>query len=251
MIQSSYRNNGNTHKAFALLEEYLHHNGSYIEKVNLAEKDIGFCRGCRTCFDQGETLCPLKDDVLEIYDKMKANDIIVIGGPIYVDDVNGLLKNWIDRMAFNSHRPGLYRQKYFVFMNSGVGASRHAVQTVERAFNTWGMRRIGERRIVVGAHIDAASLRTTHGKTIESDAKKISDKAQQIKGPSFLQIMTFYIQKWYYQNRMEKDKYDYWYWRNNGWLDKHRNYYSEKPIGFLTALGTKLAGFTIIKLILK
>ena len=35
-----------------------------METVYLGQQDINPCRGCRVCFDQGEEICPLKDDLI-------------------------------------------------------------------------------------------------------------------------------------------------------------------------------------------
>lgn len=55
----------------------------------------------------GEDHCPLRDDVSEIKKKIDDADIIILASPVYVEDVSGLLKNWIDRMAFVCHRPAV------------------------------------------------------------------------------------------------------------------------------------------------
>jgi multimeric flavodoxin WrbA len=38
---------------------------------------------------------------------MMRAEAYVFASPVYVEDINGVMKNWIDRMAFNSHRPTL------------------------------------------------------------------------------------------------------------------------------------------------
>ena len=109
----SYRKNGNTARVVGLIEEQLqkvaaHNNEALeIETVYLGHHDIGICRGCRVCFDKGEEQCPLSDDLLAIKSKIKESDGIIIASPVYVNDVNGIVKNWIDRLAHVCHRPDL------------------------------------------------------------------------------------------------------------------------------------------------
>ncbi len=110
-LVSSYRRGGNTERIVNLIEKELLSLAEKekitleIERMPLAYLDIRTCRGCRACFDHGEEKCPLKDDVLSIRDRMLQVDGILAASPIYVEDVNAIMKNWIDRMAYICHRP--------------------------------------------------------------------------------------------------------------------------------------------------
>ncbi len=251
ILNSSARINGNSAMALGYLKEILEHENVSAEYVNLAEMNIGMCKGCRLCFDKGETACPHKDDVLGIYKRMIDQDLIILGGPVYVEDVNGILKNWIDRMAFNCHRPGLYKQKAYIFMNSGSGASGHALRTVERAFQTWGMRVIGKRKIVLGAKSKKEEFMPKYSNLLRKDMKKVLGRLRRTRSPSFIQVMTYHIQKWFYNNKTAKESYDYQYWLGKGWLDRRRKYYSDSKIGILKNIGTKVIGTFIIKVVLR
>ena len=76
-----------------------------FETIYLVDMDMHPCKGCRTCFDRGEDKCPLKDDIPAIKAKMDAADGVILASPVYMDDVSGLVKTWIDRLAYVSHRP--------------------------------------------------------------------------------------------------------------------------------------------------
>ena len=110
-LVGSYRKRGNTARIVAMIAEELQKLATTadeileVETVYLAHQDIGLCRGCRVCFDQGEELCPLRDDLLAIKTRMEEADGFIIASPVYVHDVNGVVKNWIDRLAFVCHRP--------------------------------------------------------------------------------------------------------------------------------------------------
>ncbi len=132
----SYRKNGNTARVADLVEEKLvklaaqAHVPLEIETVFLAHQDIGLCRGCRVCFDKGEDLCPLHDDFLAVKAKMLEADGIVAASPIYVDDVCGTTKNWIDRLAHVCHRPQFAGKCAYLITTVGSGPSRHALRTL-------------------------------------------------------------------------------------------------------------------------
>lgn len=66
-----------------------------VEKVNLRDLNVGFCTGCDYCGGTGN--CILKDDMVQLYEKVDQSDIIILAAPLYFNSVNGLTKNMIDR----------------------------------------------------------------------------------------------------------------------------------------------------------
>ena len=66
----------------------------------LADFSLGPCDGCRTCFDSKN--CVVKDDVEKIYEKMAEADGIIIGSPVYFNNVSAQTKTFIDRVGYLS-----------------------------------------------------------------------------------------------------------------------------------------------------
>lgn len=249
IINSSARIQGNSAKALQYAKEILEEYKIESTSICLSKIAIGICAGCRLCFDKGEENCPHKDDVLSLNHKLANVDLIVFGGPIYVEDINGIAKNWIDRMAFNCHRPGLYNQKAYILLNSGSGASQHAIKTLERAFLTWGIQVSGKRKLVLGAKIGENDFRIRYASIIRKDIDRIVKGLD--RGPNIIQLLTYYIQKWYYENKMEKGSYDYEYWLQKGWLEKKRKYYEDIKVGILKTALVRLMGLLLIKIVLR
>ena len=251
LINSSARINGNTEKVLSIIKEILEKNNSTVETIVLAKMKIDVCLGCRKCFDEGESSCPRKDDVIELYNKIRLADLIIIGGPVYVEDVNGILKNWIDRMAFNCHRPGLFNQKAYVVLNSGSGASWHAVKTVERALMSWGITVLGRRKLVLGAHSDAVFVNEKYRELLKTDMEKVIKKSGNKNKPTLLQLITFSIQQYYYKNKADKQTYDYKYWKNKGFLENKNYYFSLTHENAVRKIISRMTGKIITNVLLK
>ena len=66
--------------------------------ISLSGKNIEFCKGCNKCSTNLENYCVISDYMKEIYSKMVEADKIIIASPIYMNFINGLLKNLIDRL---------------------------------------------------------------------------------------------------------------------------------------------------------
>jgi multimeric flavodoxin WrbA len=234
LIHSSYRTDGNTSRVINLFEEELRELSQkrnldiQIEKIALAHSEIKMCRGCRICFDKGEEQCPLKDDLLQIRDKMLQADAYVFASPVYVEDINGVMKNWIDRMAFNSHRPAFYGKNVYLLSTSGIGSSNHSLKTMNTAFNTWAMNVAGRMKFRLGALTQTDEIRTMYHENIHIAANKLvkSLKDCSAEKPSLYSLIAFTVQQRYWQkNKKYQLTYDYQYWERENWLSKGCTYY--------------------------
>lgn len=92
-----------------------------VEFEYLFLKDAGLrpCIGCFACVAKGEDRCPLKDGRAEIEKKLLEADGVILSSPGYVQNVSGLMKNFIDRFAYTNHRLRFFRQKVLLVANSG------------------------------------------------------------------------------------------------------------------------------------
>ena len=89
-----------TKKIVAKIQE--NYNGEInLELYTLQNVDIEMCMGCSHCFIKGS--CPLKDDVNQLFNKMKEADLIILGSPVYMHGVSGGTKNFIDRISWQAH----------------------------------------------------------------------------------------------------------------------------------------------------
>lgn len=80
-----------------------------------------------------KNFCPIKDDVLRVNDQIRDADSLIPASPVYVEDVNGIMKKWIDRMAFNSVRTALYGKSAVVITTSGAHSSTRSINTMKKA----------------------------------------------------------------------------------------------------------------------
>jgi multimeric flavodoxin WrbA len=115
--------------------------GATSEVVFLVEKKIFFCRGCFSCWVATPGKCVIDDDVATILEKMIAADVIVAATPVYVDNVTGIMKAFMDRMipladphfdkdaggecVHASRHPDMPRKKIVVLSNSGFPEQSH------------------------------------------------------------------------------------------------------------------------------
>ena len=70
--------------------------GNEVEKINLSDKRIAFCKGCLACQKLGH--CVIDDDVNGIMAKVLDADVVCWATPIYYYEMSGQMKVLIDRM---------------------------------------------------------------------------------------------------------------------------------------------------------
>lgn len=71
--------------------------GADTEHIYLANKKIGHCLGCFACWTKTPGVCVIKDDMAELLKKMLEADVAVYATPLYVDNVSGIMKDFMDR----------------------------------------------------------------------------------------------------------------------------------------------------------
>jgi len=72
--------------------------GAEVENLFLVEKKIGHCLGCLACWVKTPGKCVQQDGMGELIDKYLASDVVVMATPVYVDNVTGLMKDFMDRL---------------------------------------------------------------------------------------------------------------------------------------------------------
>jgi multimeric flavodoxin WrbA len=245
-LNGSYRTNGNTARVLSLVEERMRREADRagepldFETVDLGQLNIQMCRGCRVCFDRGEDHCPLQDDLLAVKKKMKEADSVIIASPVYVDDVSGITKNWIDRMAHVCHRPEFFGKSAYLLATAGVTSTGHALRTMN-ALMYWGFHIIGRAGFKTGALSKREEINARYGKEIDRIARTIFTSTKREAAPSFFSFMVFKIQQMGWR-KLDHDSIDYRYWEGNGWLDPKRVFYTNQRTNWLKVTLARLVG---------
>jgi multimeric flavodoxin WrbA len=232
---SSGRRRGNTARIVERIGVHLreiaarHGEPLNLEILHLADKDIRACQGCRSCFDRGEETCLHQDDIPAIKAKMDAADGLILASPVYVDDVNGIAKTWIDRLAYVCHRPAFAGKCVYLIATVADSPTGHTLRTMSMAVRTWGYHIVGQTGFTMGALMDKDSVETQYGEDTEGIAnalfQAIAERAYL--HPSFLSLMIFKIQQRSWQQAAERESYDYTYWDDHDWFDPTCTYFIE------------------------
>ncbi len=97
VLVGSMRKGGNTDLLAQAFAEGASKNNT-VEIVSVADYKVNPCIGCNSCFTREGNQCFQKDDMAEIYKKLKMADVLVIASPVYFYGINAELKAIIDRL---------------------------------------------------------------------------------------------------------------------------------------------------------
>ena len=112
-FNGSPRKGGNTEMMINLVFDELRKEGIQTELVQLGGQAIRGCTACSKCFENKDSKCVLKGDVVnDCIAKMIEADGIILGSPTYFADVSAELKALIDRAGLVGKANGdLYKRK--------------------------------------------------------------------------------------------------------------------------------------------
>jgi len=97
ILIGSERKNGNTARlAQSFAEGAVEHNN--VEIVSVAEYNVNPCIGCNSCFSREGNQCFQNDDMVQIYEKLRNADIVVVASPVYFYGISAQLKAIVDRL---------------------------------------------------------------------------------------------------------------------------------------------------------
>jgi hypothetical protein len=164
-----------------------------------------------------------------------------------VDDVNGVAKAWIDRLAYVCHRPAFAGKCTYLIATVADSPTSHTLRTMSMAARTWGCHIVGQAGFKMGALMDRGEMQAQyHGKTGQIARDLFHAVAERrFLYPSFLSLMIFKIQQRSWQQAAEPDSLDYAYWDDHGWFDPDCTFFIEHQANPVKVAVARLVGSVV------
>jgi len=219
LINASNRKK-NTYNLLSSIETILKNNGFTTELITLNDYKIDFCRGCEYCVLKGE--CFIKDDSRKIMDKIKECDGLVIGTPVYLNNMTGILKAFIDRTSSWFHRTEVAQKPILLLANTKGSGLKNTLNSIEETLIQWGVCLCGTI--------------SRNGRSLKNPIKE-KEVSKFIKlvmsdglgySPSFKEIYTYNTQRTLARNVFPVDKA---YWEKKDWIN--RPYFSGAKVNVI------------------
>ncbi len=107
--------------------------GHEVEHISLKGKKIAFCIGCLAC--QKTQKCVIKDDAVEIAEKVKNADTLVFVTPIYYYEMSGQMKTLLDRL--NPLYPSDYRFRKVYMISTAAEDEEYVPEKAVSGLQGW------------------------------------------------------------------------------------------------------------------
>ena len=100
-INGSPRKNWNTHTLLTNALEGAKSKEHETELINLYDLNYKGCIACLTCKKKGSIAkCAMKDDLQSVLEKIEQCDALILGSPIYLGEVTGAMRSFMERLIF-------------------------------------------------------------------------------------------------------------------------------------------------------
>lgn len=208
IINSSYRKN-NTYKLLIRIKDKLEILEFKCEIVNLKDCNYENCRGCEECIL--EEKCFISDDFTTLMDKIKNADGIIIGTPVYLNNMSGLLKCFLDRTPKWFHRSEVVGKPVLIVATTAGSGLKNTFRSVKESMLQWGVDVTGTIGRTIGNLNNEVEYKELNFfiNHIITNRKSYNTK--------FRQVFTFNVQKALAVNIFPLDKE---YWKEKGWINK-------------------------------
>lgn len=129
ILSGSPRKNGNSDLLCESFRKGALEAGHQVEKIRVAEKNIGFCRGCYACKDTG--ICAVRDDMAGVLQKIIDADVLVLASPVYFYSIDAQLKAVIDRTVARWQE---VKNKELYYIMTAADGERASMETTLACF---------------------------------------------------------------------------------------------------------------------
>ncbi|MCP3999996.1 MAG: NAD(P)H-dependent oxidoreductase [Gammaproteobacteria bacterium] len=245
IVGTPTKHDGYTTKTVEVLEQrFLKQRDAEFSYLFLEDHNLPGCQGRLSCIKFGEHKCPFEPKVTPIVRAMENADVVIFASPVHCFNVSTLMKNFIDLLVYQMHRPAFFGKKALIVATAAGAGQKGILKYLHKTVANWGFDVVGQ----LGTHsgffdkekyfnklTKAADKLAT--KTITAVDKDVTPK------PGLAELINFRVWRSTVAINEQNSPYDWEHWKKSGWLDQ--DYYFETKGNFIS----KSIAFLIEKLI--
>lgn len=176
--------------------------------IELYRQKITPCLGCERCILQGE--CVLRDDTEYVMKQLCEADGIILASPVYLQQVSGQLKTFLDRTCMWYHRPVLAGKPVLTVVTTKGSGLHKTMSYLENIAVQWG---------AVPAGTVGRSIFTQEKHVLKKEVSRFLKLMEQPQkhSPTLKQLIHFEVQK---AMAMSLNLPDRQYWMDRHWCSQ-------------------------------
>lgn len=227
----------NTWEVLNMVENEMKRIGDFdFELIELSKEKIPTCIGCFNCIFKGEDKCPHKNFIMPLVKKIEEADALIITSPVYSMQLSGLLKNFIDHMSYNFHRPRFYNKKALIITTTAGAGHKDTAKYLEEVMYFWGVNYVMTIPIAYRSY----ELKESNKRKILKGARTFSKEllSNKLHEPSMKSIIMYNMWKQSADGKYKNTVADYNYWSKEEL--KNSVYYPGVPINLVRKIAAKI-----------
>lgn len=201
-INSSKRK-GTTYKVLEKIAAILQQEAIDVEIINLFDYTLEPCLGCMKCIEGKNCVLGKRDDMDLLMQKLVECDGIILSSPVYMKQISGKLKQFIDRTCVWYHRSNIYGKPFFAVATTAGSGLQPTLGYLEEVGKQWGDLPCG----TIGLKVYNADREITY-KELSKFINFVKNGSSSYS-PSFKQVMDYQVQKVLALKVLKTDK-AYW-----------------------------------------
>jgi len=212
-------------------------NNITFTEIDLINENIPPCTGCYNCFNNGEETCPHANIIQPIVEQMKTCDGLIITSPVYALNVTGLIKNFIDHLAYFYHRPYFFEEKALIVVTTAGAGNKKVGNYLDETLENWGYNQ-RYKLCLVHAHTQQGYLPLKTKEQIDKESIKFyeSIKNHTLKSPRMKALIMYNV--WRAMATNAHIPSDHKYWVENNLIDSE--YSTKVPCNFIKKIPMKI-----------
>ena len=144
IINGAFEETNNMKELFEIINSNLDNCITLELKLNIINiSNLISCRGCKRCFKKGVCALDSMDNFYEYKERLIKSNIIMIYTPVYVDNVSGIIKTFIDRLASWSHKMTLAGKLCIIIITSNNTGIEWVGNYLYKVMSSYGLIVIG------------------------------------------------------------------------------------------------------------
>lgn len=163
-------------------------------EIDLIKEDIPCCLGCYRCFSEGEASCPHSSVIEPIVEQMKSCDGLIITSPVYALNVTGVMKNFLDHIAYFYHRPYFFTHRAMVIVTTAGAGHKKVGKYLDETLGNIGYNQRYDL-FLIHAHDAHGYLPLKTKQRIDNECVKFytSIKENKLKSPDFKSLVMYNV----------------------------------------------------------
>jgi len=237
------RKKGNTAQVVSCFTEALQERADVsFDYLYPADARPEHCVGCHNCIFTGEQHCPHHDTFRPMLQRLHEADAVILASPGYMFSVTGIMKTFLDHMAYLCHRPEFFGKKALVLSS----CTRWQQKSVLTPMTTWAA---GAGFTLAGKFFVEMPPLPLKEKELERTRRKIRKEAARFAAelqkpgklkPVFADLMIFNAFRAFSRFAPGILKADYAYFQSLHAYDRNTRWY--RPVK-VSRIKSRLAGY--------